>query len=50
MVDPGELVTVTLRREFAEEALNALELDENQKRIINKHVERLFQNGVEVCF
>ena len=48
MVDPGEVITETLKREFAEEALNALELDEDQKRVIQEAVEQIFQNGIEV--
>lgn len=49
MVDPGELVTTTLKREFAEEALNSLELDDQAKDDISKAVDKVFQNGVEVC-
>lgn len=45
MVDPGEQVTETLKREFLEEALNSLEasVEENQK---NKSIiEKFFETG-----
>ncbi len=48
MVDPGELVNVTLKREFAEEALNSLELDEDHKELIQESVDEVFRNGKEV--
>ena len=48
MVDPGELVSATLKREFAEEALNSLEADEEEKDAIRNAVDEVFQNGVEV--
>uniref|UniRef100_A0A8C5WI49 Nudix hydrolase 9 n=1 Tax=Leptobrachium leishanense TaxID=445787 RepID=A0A8C5WI49_9ANUR len=41
MVDPGELVTATLRREFCEEALNSLEKDKGEKDT-EKKVQDLF--------
>ncbi len=48
MVDPGELITTTLKREFAEEALNSLEVTGPQKNAIHNAVENIFQNGIEV--
>ena len=48
MVDPGELITTTLKREFAEEPLNALEVDTEQRRVIQQAVDQVFQNGIEV--
>nr|CAD7442927.1 unnamed protein product [Timema bartmani]CAD7458919.1 unnamed protein product [Timema tahoe] len=46
MVDPGEVVTTTLKREFMEEALNTLGSNEAKKResLINK----FFSNGEEI--
>ena len=49
MVDPGEKISVTLKREFAEEALNALGVDEQEKIKIHNAVDTVFQRGVEVC-
>lgn len=48
MVDPGELVTATLKREFAEEALNSLEADEGKKEALLKKVDKFFESGFEV--
>ena len=44
MVDNGEHVSLTLRREFGEEALNSLDNGEGVK----KHIEELFKKGVTV--
>ncbi|CAH2308050.1 ADP-ribose pyrophosphatase, mitochondrial isoform X1 [Pelobates cultripes] len=41
MVDPGELVTATLRREFCEEALNSLEKEGDEKETEDK-IQTLF--------
>lgn len=46
MVDPGESVTVTLKREFGEESLNSLELPENQKKVLATQLGKMFKNGV----
>lgn len=48
MVDAGENVSLTLKREFGEEALNALE--EDVKETTKRYIEELFQHGVEVGF
>lgn len=45
MVDPGEDKTVTLKREFGEEALNTLELSADEKKIVAAELEMLFNNG-----
>lgn len=45
MVDPGESVSVTLKREFGEEALNSLELEEKQRAMLKKQLDDLFSNG-----
>ena len=47
-MDPGEFVSVTLKREFGEEALNSLELSEQEKHEMEKTIATLFQNGTEV--
>jgi hypothetical protein len=48
MVDPGEKVTSTLRREFAEEALNDLEMAPTEKEGIRERLDALFAHGQEV--
>ena len=48
MVDPGEVVSATLKREFAEEALNALAVEEARRKSIEKALDQVFQGGVEV--
>jgi ADP-ribose pyrophosphatase len=48
MVDPGEHVSVTLKREFGEEALNALEACEDRKRELQRQISEFFSGGYEV--
>ncbi|KAK3084733.1 hypothetical protein FSP39_018106 [Pinctada imbricata] len=48
MVDAGEVITATLRREFSEEAMNCLEKSQQEKDQIEEKVKKLFDNGVEV--
>jgi len=48
MVDPGEEVSVTLKREFGEEALNTVEADASAKEALEAQVDELFKNGAEV--
>ena len=48
MVEPGENVSVTLKREFTEEAMNALEVSEEEKDKIEHNVQDLFSKGTEV--
>ena len=48
MVDSGEHVTVTLKREFGEEALNSLEADENEKSELQTRIDEFFRTGFEV--
>jgi len=50
MIDPGEFVSETLKREFGEEALNSLKADKTQKEKIKTQVAELFRNGSEVCW
>lgn len=45
MVDAGEAVSQTLKREFGEEALNSLETTEQEKKDIETHINELFKAG-----
>lgn len=47
-MDAGEQLSVTLKREFGEEALNSLEVADNKRDNIKKCVDHLFENGTEV--
>ena len=48
MVDPGDTVTNTLKKEFGEEALNSLELSPEESKRILDSLEGLFQQGYTV--
>eukprot|EP01135_Chromosphaera_perkinsii_P012311 Nk52_evm3s2635 gene=Nk52_evmTU3s2635 len=49
MVEPGDTVSATLKKEFAEEALNSLELGTPEQRAsIKKDIAKVFQSGTEV--
>ncbi|XP_068226980.1 ADP-ribose pyrophosphatase, mitochondrial isoform X2 [Palaemon carinicauda] len=48
MVDPGEKVSVTLQREFLEEALNSLDMTSKQKEKAEGDLKDLFNGGEEV--
>ena len=48
MVDPGEKVSTTLRREFMEEALNALEKKEDELKNTEEQIKEFFEHGEEV--
>ncbi|XP_065193388.1 ADP-ribose pyrophosphatase, mitochondrial-like [Sycon ciliatum] len=48
MVDPGENVSATLKREFGEEALNSLESDEGVRKEMEKKLDGIFHSGEEV--
>lgn len=48
MVDPGELVSATLKREFGEEALNTTQISKAEKHELEKRIESLFDTGREV--
>lgn len=49
MVDPGEMVSITLKREFGEEALNSLECSEEEKTNLEEKLHTFFKGGREVC-
>lgn len=48
MVDAGEVVTKTLRREFLEEAMNSLEMSSERKDELQKQTDAFFNSGVEI--
>ena len=48
MVDPGDTVSRTLRREFGEEAMNSLEMSEEEKKAIERQIHEFFQEGKQV--
>lgn len=48
MVDPGDNVTNTLKKEFGEEALNSLELSPEENKKIHESLEDLFHHGTMV--
>ena len=48
MVDPGELVTSTLKREFLEEALNGLELNSSEKSKLEEQLSKWMSPDVAV--
>ena len=48
MVDPGEVITTTIRREFGEETLNTLNASPEEKKTIEKNIDDLFCTGKEV--
>ena len=50
MVDPGDTVSVTLKKEFGEEAMNSLEASPEEKGKIEKQINDLFSQGEEVNF
>lgn len=48
MVDPGETVSATLKREFMEEAMNLLESDTIKRNEMEISINKFFQNGTEI--
>ena len=48
MVEPGDTVSLTLKKEFGEEALNSLEASEEEKVAIQDQLNKLFQHGETV--
>lgn len=48
MVDPGDTVSRTLRKEFGEEAMNSLEASPEEKKQIEKQISELFKGGHKV--
>ena len=48
MVEAGDTVSATLKKEFGEEAMNSLECTTEEKKEIERHINTLFHNGEEV--
>ena len=48
MRDPGEKISQTLKREFMEEALDSLRLNEEKKFDLEMKLQLMFLNGIEV--
>jgi ADP-ribose pyrophosphatase len=48
MVDAGEKVSVTLKREFSEEAMNSLQATPEQKKLLEGSMTKLFSLGTEI--
>ena len=48
MVDPGDTVSRTLKKEFGEEAMNSIEASEQEKDEIERQINKLFEGGVKV--
>lgn len=48
MRDTGERISQTLKREFMEEALDALNLNDEKKSELEEKLRKLFDTGVEV--
>ncbi|XP_070204348.1 ADP-ribose pyrophosphatase, mitochondrial-like isoform X2 [Littorina saxatilis] len=48
MVDAGEVITTTIRREFGEEALNTLQATPEEIKQIEQHTNELFAKGTEI--
>lgn len=45
MVEAGDTVSLTLKKEFGEEALNSIEMDEEKKNQVRKSLDELFKHG-----
>ena len=50
MVNPGEHVSITLKREFGEEAMNSMELTEQETVTMTRQISDLFATGNEVTW
>lgn len=48
MVDAGERVSLTLKREFGEEALNSLKYSDDERQDLEKQISTLFATGEEI--
>ena len=47
-MDGGEEVSLTLKREFGEEALNSIEATAEEKKVMQANIDRLFKSGKTV--
>ena len=50
MCDPGEKVSLTLCREFMEEATNSLQMNEVDKKKLQETLKKFFAGGQEVSY
>ena len=48
MVEPGDNVSATLKKEFGEEAMNFLEASDDEKQQIEEQIGKLFHGGEKV--
>lgn len=48
MVEPGDTVSGTLKKEFGEEAMNSLEASPEEKKRIEEQISKLFSHGEQV--
>ena len=48
MVEPGDTVSATLKKEFGEEAMNSLEATTEEKKRIEEQISKLFSHGEKV--
>lgn len=48
MVDPGETISATLKREFMEEAMNLLEKSQEEREEMEKSIKEFFEKGEEI--
>ena len=48
MVDPGEVVTTTVKREFIEEAMDSLAFSEDDQKRMNQQISDFFKKYSEV--
>lgn len=50
MVDPGDTVSNTLKKEFGEEALNSMVASAEEKKELQAALTERFKSGVEVLY
>ena len=48
MVEAGDTVSATLKKEFGEEAMNSMEATDEEKKEIEQHIDALFHSGEKV--
>jgi ADP-ribose pyrophosphatase len=48
MVEPGDNISITIKKEFAEEAMNSLTMDQDRDTIVKQQLDDLFRDTTEV--
>ena len=48
MVEPGDTVSNTIKKEFGEEAMNSLEATPEEKKRIEQQINEVFSHGKKV--